>query len=143
MIAVAAFADWHLAAPQPPDLAPAQAATAARLQENYGQVPLHFEANQGQFTDSVKYLTRGKGYSFALTAQEVVMELQGKDTARVSLKLKGANPRPQISANQQMEGKVNYFLGSDPQQWKTDVPTFGQVRYAQVYPGTDVVYYGN
>ncbi len=143
LIAIAIFAYWQSTASQSKAIVPAQATATARVQENYGQVPLHFEANQGQFSDSVKYLTRGKGYSFALTAQEVVMELQGKNTVRVSMKLKGANPRPQISAQQQLEGKVNYFLGSDPKQWKTAVPTFGQVKYEQVYPGTDVVYYGN
>jgi len=135
--AAALFTLWH----RKPS--PASVTTASRIQENYGQVPLHFEVNQGQFRDSVKYLTRGKGYSIALTAQEMVMELQGKSPAQVTMKLKGANPSPQINARHQLEGKVNYFLGHDPKQWKTDVPTFEQIRYTQVYPGTDVVYYGN
>ena len=43
----------------------------------------------------------------------------------------------------ELEGKVNYFIGNDPAKWRTDVPTFGRVRYAEVYPGMDVVYYGN
>src|SRR5207245_161982 len=40
-------------------------------------------------------------------------------------------------------GHVNYFIGNDPAKWRTDVPTYGKVRYAGVYPGVDLVYYGN
>src|SRR5439155_12260519 len=39
--------------------------------------------------------------------------------------------------------KVNYFLGSDPSQWRAGVRTFSQVRYQSVYSGVDLVYYGN
>jgi uncharacterized protein (TIGR03437 family) len=38
---------------------------------------------------------------------------------------------------------VNYFVGSNPSAWRTDIPTYGRVRYPGVYPGIDVVYYGN
>ncbi|HYJ88611.1 MAG TPA: SBBP repeat-containing protein, partial [Pyrinomonadaceae bacterium] len=42
-----------------------------------------------------------------------------------------------------LPGKVNYFIGRDPRLWRTDVSTFERVRYGNVYPGVDVVYYGN
>ena len=42
-----------------------------------------------------------------------------------------------------LPGKANYFIGNDPARWKTEVPTFAKVRYPAVYPGIDVVYYGN
>jgi hypothetical protein len=38
---------------------------------------------------------------------------------------------------------VHYFLGNDPTQWRTDLPTYAQVFYRDVYPGIDLVYYGN
>ena len=38
---------------------------------------------------------------------------------------------------------MNYLLGNDPREWRTQVPTYGQVRYDGVYPGVDLVYYGN
>ncbi|MFN7929689.1 MAG: SBBP repeat-containing protein [Blastocatellia bacterium] len=127
----------HQAQPQP------AAAPTARLQENYGRVPLHFEANQGQYQQDVKYLTRGNGYSIALTPQAAVLELHNEKTATVQMKLKGANPNARITSSEPLEAKMNYFLGNDPKDWKTDVPTFAKVKYEQVYPGTDVVYYGN
>ncbi len=71
------------------------------------------------------------------------MELQNERSATVEMKLKGANANPRITSSEPMEAKMNYFIGDDPKQWKTDVPTFAKVKYEQVYPGTDVVYYGN
>jgi uncharacterized repeat protein (TIGR01451 family) len=38
---------------------------------------------------------------------------------------------------------VNYLLGNDRAAWRTNVPTYARVRYGAVYPGIDVVYYGN
>src|SRR5262249_34003575 len=32
---------------------------------------------------------------------------------------------------------------TDPSQWHTDIATYGRVEYADVYPGIDLVYYGN
>jgi hypothetical protein len=50
--------------------------TAKRLAENYGRIPLSFEANQGQTDPSVQFLSRGSGYSLFLTKDEVVLNLE-------------------------------------------------------------------
>jgi len=42
-----------------------------------------------------------------------------------------------------LPGKSNYFLGSDPKKWRTDVANYAKVKYRDVYPGVDMVYYGN
>ena len=57
--------------------------------------------------------------------------------------LVGANRAATVAGQNELEGRVNYLIGSDPAKWRTDVPTFGRVRYAEVYPGIDVIYYGN
>jgi len=141
------------------------AATRARLNENYGKLPLSFEANQGQAEKQVKFLSRGQGYHLLLTPTEAVVNLsrptgEGEQTraaakasatrftqanacAEVRMKLVGANPQPRISGQDELPGKSNYFLGNDPQQWRTNVPTYRKVKYEGVYPGVDVVYYGN
>ena len=41
-----------------------------------------------------------------------------------------------------LEGHSNYLTGNDRSQWRTNVPHFGKVRYTDVYPGIDLVYYG-
>jgi hypothetical protein len=57
--------------------------------------------------------------------------------------LEGANPAPQIEALDQLTTRSNYFTGSDPTAWRTGIPNFARVRYAEVYRGIDMVYYGD
>lgn len=59
------------------------------------------------------------------------------------MSLVGASEGARVEGLNELEGKVNYLIGNDPAQWRTNIPTFGRVRYAEVYPGIDVVYYGN
>jgi hypothetical protein len=42
----------------------------------------------------------------------------------------------------QQDSTSNYFLGNDPSNWRTSVPNYGRARYRSVYPGVDLVYYG-
>ena len=46
------------------------------LLRGFGQLPLSFEANQGQVDGQVKYLARGKGYTLFLTETEAVLALR-------------------------------------------------------------------
>lgn len=59
------------------------------------------------------------------------------------MNLVGANPAAAVEGLGELEGKVNYFTGNDPELWHRNIPTFGRVRYSEIYPGIDVVYYGN
>ena len=59
------------------------------------------------------------------------------------MKLVGADASAPAEGADELAGKTNYFVGNDPSKWRTDVPTFGSVRYREVYPGVDLVYYGN
>ncbi len=64
-------------------------------------------------------------------------------SAVVRMRLIGANRSPEIVAEGELPGKANYFIGNDPEKWRTNVETYARVRYRQVYPGVDLVYYGN
>ncbi|HEX8458401.1 MAG TPA: SBBP repeat-containing protein [Pyrinomonadaceae bacterium] len=68
-----------------------------------------------------------------------------RDVAQTALRMKLVGARASAAAEgaQELEGKVNYFTGNDPAKWRANVPTFGRVRYREIYPGIDVVYYGN
>jgi len=139
------------------------AARRARLVEDYGMLPLSFEANQGQAERRVKFLSRGSGYTLLLTGDEAVLALRSRQSPVVSgllqktittdhglqttdglrLKLVGANRSPLVTGFDELPGKSNYFIGSDPAKWQTDVRTYAKVGYKSVYPGVDLVYYGN
>src|SRR5438034_563399 len=135
---------------------PAIAAADARLSQTYGRLPLQFEANQGQAHQEVRFLSRGPGYSLYLTAGELVLVLSKpntearRDAQRAQVKsvalrmsIVGTAPAPLVSGLEELPGKANYFIGKDPAKWRTNVPTYAKVRYEQVYPGIDLVYYGN
>jgi hypothetical protein len=99
---------------------------------------------------AVKFLSRGPGYTLFLTPTEAALALikSSADTnppkgTLLRMKLVGANPQPPVSGVQELRGKVNYFIGDDPRQWRTNVPTYAKVKYESVYPGVDLVYYGD
>jgi hypothetical protein len=64
-------------------------------------------------------------------------------SAVLRLKLLGANPAAKVSGEEELPGKANYFIGNDPGKWRTNVPTYAKVNYKDVYPGVDLLYYGN
>ncbi len=59
------------------------------------------------------------------------------------MKLLGANPEAPVTGVDELPGKTNYFIGNDPKKWRTNVPTYAKVKYQSVYPGVDLLYYGN
>lgn len=140
-----------------------------RIVEAYGNLPLSFEANVGQVNSQAKFLSRGQGYTLFLTRRgEAVLALRKpvpkRDPLRpaalvsmpatpspdaagppavVRIKLVGANAKPRAEALGGLAGKANYFIGNDPKKWRTNVPLFAKVKYRHIYPGVDLVYYGN
>jgi hypothetical protein len=127
----------------------------------YGQLPLTFEANRGQAVGQVKFLSRGKGYTAFLTAEGMVLTLHpsrsdatsksgnsaanSQQPARATLQfhLLGASRNAVVVGEDQKPGKVNYFIGNDRTKWHTNVPIYTRVRYKNVYPGIDLIYYGH
>ncbi len=109
-------------------------------------LPLSFEANRGQVDEQVKYLARGQGFTLFLTPGAAVLGLRsggaGNSTKWLQLVLQGAAASPAVTGEEPLAGRCNYLVGSDPAQWRTNIPTFARVRYPQVYPGVDLIYYG-
>jgi len=159
--------DAKLDASPDASLAPAAPARASALAQNYGKLPQSFEANQGQTDPRVKFTSSGSGYSLFLTGSSAVLSLTkaaeseqprlglyslrdamqqvrapGK-TDVVRMELVRANSSARVSGADQLPGTANYFIGSDPANWRTHVPTYAKVRYSGVYDGIDLVYYGN
>ncbi|HTC87047.1 MAG TPA: SBBP repeat-containing protein [Bryobacteraceae bacterium] len=99
-----------------------------------------FEPNRGQSNAQVRYLARTSASTLWLTGKEAVL---GTPHGTLRLRFEGATQAPQITGEDPLPGKANYFQGNDPARWRHDIPLFGQVRYRNVYPGIDVVFYGN
>ncbi len=110
----------------------------------YGNLPLAFEANQGQAAPAVDFLARGSGYTLALTPSAAVLSIQnGSANDVLSFQMVGANPSATVTGKDELITKTNYLIGSDPSQWHTNIANYGQVTYQGAYPGIDLVYYGN
>ncbi len=124
---------------------------APQAVELLGKTPLHFEPNRGQTDARVKFLARGPGYTLFLTPGEAVLNLlsgrqpdsAAREQAAVRMQLVGANSKAHLEGLEPLSGKSNYFLGNDSKKWRTNVPHYAKVRQQGVYPGIDLVYYGN
>jgi hypothetical protein len=123
---------------------------AVKPASDYGKLPLTFEANAGQTDGRVRYLSRGAGYTLFLTAEnEAVVSLARttskgeRQTAAVRMSMPGSKRASAIHALEPQANISNYYYGSDPKGWLTGVRHYGRVSYKGVYPGIDVVYYGN
>jgi uncharacterized protein (TIGR03437 family) len=126
----------------------------ARLVQHYGRLPLSFEVNAGQADSSVKFLSRASGYGVFLTGREAVLTLPNggcveltavcaHQTSVLRMRLSGASNNASAPEGQeQLPGTANYLVGNDRDKWHTNVPTYAKVRYRNVYPGVDLLYYG-
>ncbi|WP_190285805.1 FG-GAP-like repeat-containing protein [Montanilutibacter psychrotolerans] len=152
--ALAVFApSTEPAAPSPNLAATATQATAATQvqadvdsMQAYRRLPLSFEANRGQQPDGVDFSARGLGYGLALDAGGATLSLSRADKgapAKLRISLVDGNRAARASTYQRQAGKTHYISGNDPAGWVSDVENFGKVRYASVWPGVDMVWYGN
>ncbi|MBE7550852.1 MAG: hypothetical protein HS126_07220 [Anaerolineales bacterium] len=137
----------------------------ALAQTTLARLPLRFIPNQGQTDPAVKFHVHGLGGSLFFSPKEVVFSLptpvteQGSRGAEergrektvyplfnpksvVRLTFDGANPTPAIEGLNPLPGGANFFLGNDPAQWQSNLPTYEGIVYRNLYPGIDLVYRG-
>ena len=126
------------------------------------KLPLYFEPNLGQAPASIRFLARGSDSSLALFPDGAILALHSRglnsdghgsrhtssprgtaSSTFLRMRLLDANRSVSLAGDQALPGRSNYFIGSDPHQWRTNIPQFGRVHYRRVYPGIDLVYYGN
>jgi hypothetical protein len=137
------------------DSGAAAAASASRLRLT-GSRPITFERNEGQTGPEVKFLSRGRGGTVFFTEREIVFSLSKPEPEKagrgaefspmrevVRMRFAGANPDPGIGGEDELSGKSNYFIGSDPSKWRRNVTNYGKVRYHELYPGIDAIFYGS
>ena len=151
--------------------AAAQAPAPSALSRSYGLLPLAFEANRGQTGAGVRFVASGDGYSLLIGESEAMLSLRDSAVCRTvnsqtrraiakcmprsellhmrlidggagnALPMRGAEAR--VMGESLLPGRVNYLIGNDRAKWHTDIPTYQRVRLAEVYPGVDLLYYGN
>src|SRR5882762_6177140 len=137
----------------------------AEAQASFVSQPLYFEANQGQAANQpqAQFLARTHDAFFALSATEAVITLSKVDrpaihsrdlledrlrnrtleTRTIRLQFVGAQPEAHLLGVDELPGKVNYFVGNEPATGRPAIPLLPSVHVKDVYPGVEMVYYGN
>jgi hypothetical protein len=138
--------------------APAAQQPSAQAIANYARLPLSFEPNRGQTSGDVQWLSRGSDFTLFLTGHDAVLEMSRVSakagapgekplaptiqSSALRMNLIGAQNPKETAGEDAQKSRANYFTGKYPSRWQHDVPMYGKVRLAQVYPGIDLVYYG-
>ncbi|HXL26349.1 MAG TPA: SBBP repeat-containing protein, partial [Chthoniobacterales bacterium] len=126
----------------------------------FSSQPLHFEQNRGQAESPARFLARGVNYNFLISPIEaqlilhktvespvpVSREPDGRPASpprTLRMQFIGANPEASLCGHAEMPGKINYLVGNDPSQWRVGIPTYARIHAEELYPGINLVYYGN
>ncbi len=132
-------------------------------------LPLSFQKNEGQVDEQVDFLVKNGSTTIFFTPEEVVYSIihKNRDDEKLSAKERSnqlrdrledeeetntvqvirqefvsANSDVEIEGFEQAEGKVNYFIGNDPDKWVKNAPTFERIVYQNLYDGVDLHYSG-
>ena len=131
--------------------------------QSYLQLPMDFELNAGQAPGDVAYVAHGPGYALGLSPgvtrlrllntnqgdaprlqpASAAMSLGSAIESDLQLQLVGANRAATASGIDEQPGRSNYFSGSDPSGWHRSVVHYKRVEMSEIYPGIDLVFYGN
>src|SRR5271169_2161645 len=89
-------------------------------------LPLHFEQNQGQRDPQIRFMGVAPDYTLELLDTGIHLRTSrgAIDLNLPAAKLRGLEP--QIA-------KSNYYSGTRPSDWHTDIANFGRVRYSHVF----------
>ena len=108
---------------------------------DFARLPLTFEENAGQADSRVKFISRQGGVDVFLLADTAVLNVA--DAGPLRMKFVGANQNVAIRGADLLAGRQNYLLGNNPAKWQTNVPRFRKVVYEEIYPRTNLTFYGN
>ncbi|MBL8238663.1 MAG: IPT/TIG domain-containing protein [Bryobacterales bacterium] len=130
-------------------------APSVKLETVASSMPVWFEPNRGQVSGRTEWTARAAGAWLFLTSNEVVYALPPDTSGFDPTKTRGVPNFKTTNVHMRMVGGCrvkgagegalgsysNYFVGKHEDDWFTGVPHFERVRYAEVYPGIDMVYY--
>jgi hypothetical protein len=109
--------------------------------------PLTFTENHGQWHELVRFKAKAAGATMWVTARGVHYQFSGgtpeAEPFGIATTFAGANPSPNVVGEGLTAHRCNFFLGSDPAQWRTGVPSYRAVVFERLYDGIDLKYYGN
>jgi RHS repeat-associated protein len=120
--------------------------------ENLSELPVTFVSNAGQWGSGVDFSTQRGGLTTWITPNAAILDLAQPISAgtatstaavtydQISFNWNGINPNVQGVGEGQLDSVSNYLLGNNPADWYSNVAEYSSVRYANAWPGIDLVY---
>jgi hypothetical protein len=99
--------------------------------------PMRFEPATAA---STRFLARGLGYQCTFTPDRAIVSA-GDDT--IELQFVGAAPAARLEGLGRLRSTTAVLHGRDASKWRTGIANFARLRVRHLYPGIDLVYYGN
>jgi hypothetical protein len=96
-----------------------------------------FVENLGQWEEEVLFATEIPGAAVWLVEEGMV--LRTDDGRILRSNIAGHAAPAEVSGEGLLPWKVSFFLGDDPSAWCTSVPCWSSVRFADAWPGVDLV----
>jgi uncharacterized protein (TIGR03437 family) len=93
------------------------------------------EANRGQASAGILFLSPASVASIGVTAQSVLFSPLG-----ATLDLVASNPNPTVSFSNPLPGMVNSYSGADPAKWVTGIPRYSTATLTSIYSGINAQY---
>lgn len=114
--------------------------TVQAAETSAGLLPFFFEQNGGQAPDSIHYLARSRGYAVGVESDRVLLRSASSGEELTVRWLDGQSAT--LEPTEPLATRVSYFVGKDSERWQQGLPTYGRLRYQNVYPGIDLELYG-
>jgi hypothetical protein len=141
-----------------------RAAPQVRTQADFGKMPLYFVPGVDATKESAFFSVRGKDKSISFSPEGLTFVLteplsskraagfgpsgaesgaQDRGVRRWTLKLDfvGSNPDVRPAGLDPLQTVVSYFKGR-PEEWRSGLPAYSKIAYANLWPGIDLVYSG-
>ncbi len=121
---------------------PEQAVRKTEAAKMFGKLPLSFEPSP----DATAYVAHSGASLVTVSAGGGAVAVRDQLTERsqaVRFRFEQSAPTAILAALDEQKGVTNYQIGNDPAKWRLDVKNYGRVQARGVYPGVDVVYYGD
>src|SRR5260370_28592008 len=120
--------------------------SAQRVLQQFAQGPLTLEPNRGQAPKGVDFIASSLDHKFLLSASGARLEIfdaATKFVEPVQLQFVGANTLATGQGLEKTAFSSAHFSASDKEGLQRNLPNYSKVLYRQVWPGIDLLYYGN
>lgn len=106
------------------------------------RVPMSFETAQA----SGRFIASSGSYRVAIGANDAYVAINNgasRPNSSLHFAFVNANPAARLRGIEMLPGVINYYRGQDSRNWQLGVKTYAKVQAKSVYPGIDMMYYGD